>query len=150
MINSLSSFSLQSKDSTEVKFFGNLFCAAAAREQQTGEKKLELLTSVCKYEKLPFKNHGTKYQCDFLLDLYSHVKNYESKVGLSLLPALRSVFESSPAVWSINLSERKTSILLEVLKLQPEKKQMRLTGSSGEESEVRNLALCLPYISQLR
>ncbi len=148
MSNSLSSFSLQSRGSKKAKSFGNLFCAAAEREQQTGEKTLELLTSVCRYKTL-LDVYGTKYQCDFLLDLYSHVKDFESKTGLSVLPALQSVFQSS-AIWSINLSERKTSILLEVLKLQPEKKEVKLTGCSDEESEVKSLLKCLPYISQLR
>ncbi len=147
---SLPSFSLQSRGSGEVKFFGNLFCAAAEREQQTGEKTLELLTSVCRYKTLPFKDLGKKSQCDFLLDLYSHVKDNETETGLSVLPALQSVFQSAPAVWSINLSERKASILLEVLKLQPEKKQVELTGCSDKESEVRSFLQCLPHISQLR
>ncbi|XP_028428230.1 uncharacterized protein LOC114551259 [Perca flavescens] len=43
----------------------------------------------------------------------------------------------------------KISILLEVLKLQSEKKQVELTGCSDEESEVRSFLQCLPYISQL-
>ncbi|XP_051798531.1 uncharacterized protein LOC127531955 isoform X3 [Acanthochromis polyacanthus] len=90
-----------------------------------------------------------KYQSDFLLDLFSHVKDYESKTGLRVLPSLQSVFQSAPAVWSINLSERKTSILLEVLKLQSEKKEVELTGWSHEESEVRSFLQCLPYISLL-
>uniref|UniRef100_A0A669E542 NACHT domain-containing protein n=1 Tax=Oreochromis niloticus TaxID=8128 RepID=A0A669E542_ORENI len=137
----------------EIRFFVNLFCAAAEREQRTGEKILELLSSVCRHQNFPYDNtnltdYGKKCQCDLLLDLYSHVKGYESKTGLSVLPSLQSVF-SAPVVWSINLSERKTSILLEVLKLQPEKKQVKLTGCSHEESEVRSFLQCLPYISQL-
>ncbi|XP_051798185.1 protein NLRC5-like isoform X6 [Acanthochromis polyacanthus] len=123
------------------RFFVNLFCAAAEREQQTGEKILELLSSVCRYETFPLNHHW----CDFLLDLYSYV----AKTGLRVLPSLQSVFQSAPAVWSINLSERKTSILLEVLKLQSEKKPVELTGWSHEESEVRSFLQCLPYISQL-
>ncbi|XP_072229603.1 uncharacterized protein [Leuresthes tenuis] len=134
--------------SKQTTFFGNLFCAAAEREQQTGEKMLELLSSVCRYQTFPF-NHEDKRQSDFLLDLCSHVKDCESETGLSVLPSLQSVFQSAPAVWSINLSERKTSILLEVLKLQSEKKQVELTGCSHEESEVRSFLQCLPYISQL-
>ncbi|KAI3366168.1 hypothetical protein L3Q82_009991, partial [Scortum barcoo] len=127
--------------------FVNLFYAAAEREQQTGEKILELLSSRCTYQTFPLKEKW----CDFLqtgekiLDLYS----YETETGLSVLPSLQSVFQSAPSVWFINLSERKTSILLEVLKLQPEKKQVKLTGCSDEESEVRSLLQCLPYISQL-
>ncbi|XP_045898783.1 uncharacterized protein LOC123966693, partial [Micropterus dolomieu] len=144
------------RDSSEVKFFGNLFCAAAEREQQTGEKILELLSSVCKYQTFPLNDrymdddYFRKYRCGFLLDLCSHLKDYETKTGLRVLPSLQSVFQSAPAVWSINLSERKTSILLEVLKLQPEKKPVELTGCSDEESELRSFLQCLPYISQLR
>ncbi|XP_042169054.1 uncharacterized protein LOC121843502 [Oncorhynchus tshawytscha] len=52
-------------------------------------------------------------------------------------------------VWSIDLSERKASLLLEVLKLQPEKKPVELKGWSDEESEVRSFLQCLHYISQL-
>uniref|UniRef100_A0A669BEF8 NACHT domain-containing protein n=1 Tax=Oreochromis niloticus TaxID=8128 RepID=A0A669BEF8_ORENI len=138
----------------KIRFFVNLFCAAAEREQQTGEKILELLSSVCTYQTFPFddtymNDDMKKYQSDFLFDLYSHLKDYETKTGLSVLPSLQSVFQSAPAVWSIKLSERKTSILLEVLKLQPEKKQVELTGCSHEESEVRSFLQCLPYISQL-
>ncbi|XP_045908823.1 uncharacterized protein LOC123973027 [Micropterus dolomieu] len=148
------SFSFWFRGSGEVKFFGNLFSAAAEREQQTGEKILELLSSVCRYQTFPLKERDMdddeqKYQCGFLLDLYSHLKDYETKTGLRVLPSLQSVFQSAPAVWSINLSERKTSFLLEVLKLQPEKKPVELTGCSDEESEVRSFLQCLPYISQL-
>ncbi|GLD74720.1 uncharacterized protein AKAME5_002605200 [Lates japonicus] len=84
---------------------------------------------------------------NILLGFYQHVK---SEGCSSVIPKLRSVFQSAPSVWFIDLSERKTSILLEVLKLQPEKKQVKLRGWSDEESEVRSLLQCLPYISQLR
>ncbi|XP_063322445.1 uncharacterized protein LOC134620295 [Pelmatolapia mariae] len=134
-----------------VRFFVNLFCAAAEREQQTGKKILKLLSSVCRYKTFPINESYmiVKYQCDFLLDLYSHMKDYKTKTGLSVLPSLQSVLQSAPEEWSLNLSERKTSILLEVLKLQPEKKEVELTGYSHEESEVRSFLQCLPYISQL-
>ncbi|XP_075950848.1 uncharacterized protein LOC142952788 isoform X2 [Anarhichas minor] len=102
---------------------------------------LELLSSVCSYKTFPLKERW----CDFLLDLYS----YDPETGLSLLPSLQSVLQSAPSVWSIDLSERKTSILLEVLKLQPEKNQVELRGCSHEESEVRSFLQCLPFISQL-
>ena len=84
---------------------------------------------------------------NILLDVYQHVK---SQGGSSPLPNLGPLFQSVPSVWFINLSERKSSILLEVLKLQSEKKQVKLTGCSHEESEVRSFLQCLPYISQLR
>ncbi|MEQ2210727.1 hypothetical protein XENOCAPTIV_018250 [Xenoophorus captivus] len=114
----------------QTRLLVDLFCAAAEREHQTGEKILEQLAS-----------------SDFLLDLYSQMKDCETKTGLSLLPSLQSVFQSASAVWTINLSERKTSILLEMLKLQPEKKPVKLMVCSREESEVRSFLQCLPYIS---
>ncbi|XP_051798018.1 uncharacterized protein LOC127531852 isoform X2 [Acanthochromis polyacanthus] len=132
------------------RMFVNLFCAAAEREQQTGEKILKQLSSVCRYKGFPSYYMDGKSQSDFLLDLFSHVKDYETKTGLRVLPSLQSVFQSASVVWFINLSERKTSILLEVLKLQSEKKPVYLTGWSHEESEVRSFLQCLPYISQLR
>ncbi|XP_025759123.1 uncharacterized protein LOC102081515 isoform X20 [Oreochromis niloticus] len=152
------SLSVDTKTSDEdrTKFFVNLFCAAAEREQQTGEKILELLSSVCTYQTFPFNERCKdddddmkKRQCDHLLDLYSKVKDCEAKTGLSVLPSLQSVFQSAPAVWFINLSERKTSILLEVLKLQPEKKQVELTQYTHKKSKIRSFLQCLPYISQL-
>uniref|UniRef100_A0AAZ1Y2A1 NACHT domain-containing protein n=1 Tax=Oreochromis aureus TaxID=47969 RepID=A0AAZ1Y2A1_OREAU len=150
-IHSLSFCQSSGNLSDQTELLMNLFIVAAEREQRTGEKILNMLSSVCSYQKFPLhSNSNDKYQSDFMLDLYSHVKDYESKTGLSVLPSLQSVFQSAPAVWSIKLSERKTSILLEVLKLQPEKKQVELTGCSHEESEVRSLLQCLPYISQLR
>ncbi|KAF3850548.1 hypothetical protein F7725_012320 [Dissostichus mawsoni] len=81
---------------------------------------------------------------NILLDFYQHVKTQE---GSAVIQKLKSVLQSSPAVWTIDLSQRETSILLEVLRLQPEKKQVRLRGCSDEESEVRTLLQCLPYIS---
>ncbi|XP_047210644.1 uncharacterized protein LOC124861166 [Girardinichthys multiradiatus] len=134
------------------RFLVNLFCAAAERDQQTGEKMLEMLASVCRYKTFPLEERymNDKNQSDFLLDLYSQMKNCETKTGLSLLPSLQSVFQSAPAVWTIKLSERKTSILLEVMKLQSEKKRVKLMVWSHEESEVRSFLQCLPYISELR
>ncbi|XP_047211832.1 uncharacterized protein LOC124861908 [Girardinichthys multiradiatus] len=134
------------------RFLVNLFCAAAERDQQTGEKMLEMLASVCRYKTFPLEERymDDEYQSDFLLDLYSQMKDCETKTGLSLLPSLQSVFQSAPAVWTIKFSERKTSILLEVMKLQSEKKPVKLMDWSHEESEVRSFLQCLPYISQLR
>ncbi|XP_010772626.1 uncharacterized protein, partial [Notothenia coriiceps] len=83
---------------------------------------------------------------NILLDLYQHVKTQESS---AVIQKLKPFFQSVPAVWTIDLSERKSSILLEVLRLQPEKKQVELRGCSEEESEVRTLLQCLPYISQI-
>uniref|UniRef100_A0AAQ6IEU1 NACHT domain-containing protein n=1 Tax=Anabas testudineus TaxID=64144 RepID=A0AAQ6IEU1_ANATE len=138
-ISSLSFVPRSSDPSEETRFLRNLVCRAAEREQQTGEKLEELLSSVCRYKTFPIKMF-----VDFLTDLYS-----ETKTGLRVLPSFQSVFQSTPSVWSINLSKTKSSILLEMLKLQPEKKQVKLTVCSYEESEVRSFLQCLPYISQL-
>ncbi|XP_041660116.1 uncharacterized protein LOC121520634 isoform X1 [Cheilinus undulatus] len=137
---------------SEVKFCGSLFCAAATteRELQSGENTLELLSSVCRHQTFPFTDDDYEYtRCDFFLDLYSHIKNYETKTGSSVLQPMQSFFTSDQTVWSVDLSERKTSILLEVLKLQTEKIHVELRGWSDEESEVRNFLHCLPYISKL-
>ncbi|XP_034533716.1 uncharacterized protein LOC117808220 isoform X7 [Notolabrus celidotus] len=145
------SFSFSEEFKGGVKLCGSLFCAAAERDQQTGENTLELLSSVCTYQTFPL--HETRssdfYQSSFLLDLFSYMKDYETKTGLRVLPSLQSVFQSVPKVWSIDLSKRKTSILLEVLKLQSQKKPVEVYDWSDEESEVRSLLQCLPFMSQL-
>ncbi|XP_057201431.1 protein NLRC5-like [Triplophysa rosa] len=131
------------------RFLLRLYIKAAETETQTGDQMMKLLTSVCTYTTFPYEEFDDTEQSDFLLDLYSHVKDYETQSGRSLLPALQSVYQT-PDVWIIDLSERKTSILLEVLKLQTEKKPVELRGWSDEESEVMSFLQCLPYISQLR
>eukprot|EP00063_Salmo_salar_P063827 XP_014038662.1 PREDICTED: uncharacterized protein LOC106591917 isoform X2 [Salmo salar] len=148
-ISQLSFCPRRSDPSKQIKFLVDLLSQAAEWEEQTGEKTLKLVSSVCTYSTFPFPNGDNSKQSDFLLDLYSHVKDYETQTGRSFLPALQPVYQSAPAVWSIDLSERKASLLLEVLKLQPEKKPVELKGWSDEESEVRSFLQCLSYISQL-
>ncbi|XP_059358992.1 nucleotide-binding oligomerization domain-containing protein 2-like [Carassius carassius] len=138
---------LRFSDSSESRFFLSLFMKAAEIETQTGEQMLEQLASVC----ASFSGYGWTYifnNIDFLLDLCSHVKNYETQTGRSFLPALQSVFQS-PDEWIIDLSKRKISILLEVLKLQTEKKPVYLICSE-EESDVKSFLQCLQHISRLR
>ncbi|KAI5087422.1 hypothetical protein C0J45_22821 [Silurus meridionalis] len=140
-------------DSAYIRFLLNLSIAAVDCQSDKGENFTELLASVCSYNTFPFdaESHGfQERQIDFLLDLYSHVKQYESKTGSRVLPALLPVYQSVPDVWSINLSKRKVSLLLEVLKLQTQKKPVELRDCTDEESEVRSFLQCLPYISQLR
>ncbi|XP_071264454.1 uncharacterized protein [Salvelinus alpinus] len=149
-ISQLSFYPWWSDPSKQIKFLVDLLSQAAEWEEQTGEKTLKLVSSVCTYRAFPFLYGDTSKQSDFLLDLYSHVKDYETQTGRSFLPALQPVYQSAPAVWSIVLSKRKASLLLEVLKLQPEKKPVELKGWSDEESEVRSFLQCLSYISQLR
>ncbi|XP_049328544.1 uncharacterized protein LOC111190427 isoform X3 [Astyanax mexicanus] len=131
------------------EIFMDLLIKAAECERQTGEKTLELLSSVCSYSSFPYGDTDDSNQTNYLLDLFSHVKKYETETGRTILPALQPVYRSAPAVWRINLSERKISLLLEVLKLQTEKKPVELRGWSDEESEVRSFLQCLPFISQL-
>ncbi|XP_042168228.1 uncharacterized protein LOC121842220 [Oncorhynchus tshawytscha] len=152
-ISQLSFYTDWSDSSKLIKFLVDLLSQAAEWEEQTGEKTLKLVSSVWTYSTFPFcddDDDSKEYQCEILLDLYSHVKDYETQTGRSFLPALQPVYQSAPAVWSIDLSERKASLLLEVLKLQPEKKPVELKDWSDEESEVRSFLQCLPYISQLR
>ncbi|GAA6082560.1 uncharacterized protein LOC113650479 isoform X1 [Tachysurus ichikawai] len=130
----------------------NLIIAAVDCQSDKGESFTELLVSVCSYNTFPFRQevHGLhEEQSDFLLDLFSHVKQYESKTHRTVLPVLLPVYQSLP-VWSIKLSERKVSDLLEVLKLQTQKIPVELRDWSDEESEVRSFLQCLPYISHLR
>ncbi|XP_043082099.1 uncharacterized protein LOC122329695 isoform X1 [Puntigrus tetrazona] len=140
---------LRFSDQTESRrFLLRLFIKAAEIETQTGEQMLNLLVSFCT-SSYDYEWTDIFYDTDFLLDLYSHVKIYETQTGRSYLPALQSVFQS-PDKWIIDLSERKSSILLEVLKLQKEKKAVDLSRCSEEEREVKSFLQCLPYISQLR
>lgn len=60
------------------------------------------------------------------------------------------VFNLLSPVWSIDLSKRKASIFLEVLRCQTTKKCVKLRDCTDEESEVRSFLQCLQYISQLR
>ncbi|TRY97319.1 hypothetical protein DNTS_020603 [Danionella cerebrum] len=135
-----------------VRFLLNLSVAAAENETAAGRSYLSLLSSVCTYRTFPFHQEWYNqyvYQSDFLLDLYSHMKSYESQTGRRLLPALQSVFQS-PEVWIIDLSERKSSLLLEVLELQTEKKPVELRRFTEDQSEVRSFLQCLLHISELR
>ncbi len=145
-----------SKREAAVKFLLKLIASASEFDANKGENYSELLTSVCSYTSFPFNED---YLDDFesqidqsylLLDLYSYVKDYEAQTGRSVLPALQTIYQSVPAVWRIKLSERKSSILLEVLKLQTEKKPVELIDCTDEDSEVKGFLQCLPYISQLR
>ncbi|KAL0174985.1 hypothetical protein M9458_030953, partial [Cirrhinus mrigala] len=125
------------------QFLLNLTVAASKCDTTTGDNFIELLTSVCSYRSFlcyDDDNIYDEYQnehCDFLLDLCSRVKDYEIQTGRSVLPSLQPIYQSAPAVWIINLSERKSSILLEVLKLQTEKKPVELIDWTDEESEVK-------------
>ncbi|KAL0174987.1 hypothetical protein M9458_030955, partial [Cirrhinus mrigala] len=126
-----------------VQFLVNLVISASEFDKTSSEHYTDLFTSVCNYTSFPCSEiYNYLDQCNFLLDLYSHVKDYESQTGRSVLLALQPIYQ-------IKLSERKSSILLEVLKLQTEKKPVELIDWTDEESEVKGFLQCLPYISQL-
>ncbi|XP_048880405.1 uncharacterized protein LOC125748407 isoform X2 [Brienomyrus brachyistius] len=138
------------KHQAAVKFLLKLSAEAAESDTGTGGSVSQCLSSVCSYSSFPCGDGSPSVQCKFLLDLYSHVKDYESQTQRSVLPTLLPIYQSAPAVWIIDLSVRKASLLLEVLKLQTDKRAVELEGLSEEESEVRSFLQCLPYISQLR
>ncbi|XP_076871063.1 uncharacterized protein LOC143521712 isoform X2 [Brachyhypopomus gauderio] len=149
---------IKEKKMSTLQFLLKLIVTAAECDAATGETFTKLLTSVCSYTNFPFyygddvddDYYNLKVHiCDFLLDLSKHVKDYETQTGRSVLPALQPIYQSAPAVWNIDLSERKTSLFLEVLKLHTMKKPVDLRGWSDEESEVRSFLQCLPYISHL-
>lgn len=85
-----------------------------------------------------------------LLDLYSKVKSFQSQKDSNFPQGLQAIYQTAPAVWSIDLSETRASVFLEVLKLQTLRKPVELRGWSDKKSEVKNFLQCLPYISQLR
>ena len=132
------------------QFLVNLSVAAAECDSDTGENFSKILSSVCSYSTFEFGYGDSSRRSDFLIDLHSYVKDYETKTDRSLPQSLQSVYQLVPPVWSIDLSKREASILLEVLKLQTHQKPVELKGWSDEESEVRSFLQCLPYISQLR
>lgn len=127
-------------------------CETLAREEK--QLLLDLWLKAIRREVFPsvmdtllFLFNAFNEKHDILLELYQHAK---TQGILSVIPMLKPLFQSAPAVWSINLSEGKSSILLEVLKLQSEKKEVKLISCSHEKSEVRSFLDCLLYISQLR
>lgn len=129
-----------------------LFCFAKQRQLETGEETLRMLSTVCSYSNFPFASDNKDEQSDFLLDLYSSAKSFELELEGQILPSLLTVFQSAqPAAWVLDLGTDKASILLEVLKLQTEKKPVRLKGwLETDKSKIKSFLRCLPYISQLR
>ena len=125
-------------DSQEKNLFLDLCLDAAIHKREEFQRSVNTLLAL-------FSVYTMRY--DILLDLYLHVS---SKGYTDILPILKPLYPPAPSVWSIDLSERKVSVLLECLKLQPDKKPVELRGCSHEESEARNFLQCLPYISKLR
>ncbi|KAF5897404.1 kelch-like protein 5 isoform X1, partial [Clarias magur] len=122
-------------------FLTDLCLQAAVHEKESVQETVQKLPSCY------LKTY--REQSAFLLDLYSHVKSYEAQTGSDVRPALHAIYQTLPEVWSVNLSKRKASDLLEVLELQRTKKAVEVTGWTEEESEMRSLLQCLPFISEL-
>lgn len=137
-----------------LQFLVKLIAGVSERSAETGERFTELLASLCSFRTFSFSGDDHEFdsvaQCNVLLDLYLHAKDYEAKTGRSVIPALRSVYESLPDVWTINLTDTKALHFLEMLKLQTVKKVVELTGWSNEKRKVRTFFQCLPHVSQLR
>ncbi|XP_064792664.1 uncharacterized protein LOC135513713 isoform X2 [Oncorhynchus masou masou] len=133
-----------------IQFVLNLSVAAADHDARTGWNCSKFLSLVWSYSSFPFNEdvHPSD-QCHFLLDLYSCAMASGIKKARSLIPLLRPVYQSAPAVWYVNLAGRKASVFLKVLKLQPVKRPMQVKCWSDKESEVRRFFQCLPYVSQL-
>lgn len=87
---------------------------------------------------------------EFLLELCSRAMDYEFQTNTNLLSAFQTVYEAGPTVWLLDLSKRKASLFLKVLRLQTQKRPVVLSGLSAEEIESKNFLQCLPYIAQLR
>ncbi|KAK3507666.1 hypothetical protein QTP70_032600 [Hemibagrus guttatus] len=142
------------RQKTTLQFLVKLIAVAAEHCAETGEDFTELLASLCSFRTFSCSGEDQEFDsvahCNLLLDLYLHAKDYESETCRSVLPALQSIYESLPEVWVINLTDKKASLFLEVLKLLTVKKVVELTGWSNEKRKVRSLVQCLPHISQLR
>lgn len=137
-----------------MQFLVKLIAGATERSAETGENFTELLVSLCSFRSFSISGEDEEIDsvahCNLLLDLYLHAKDYESETCRSVLPALRSVYESLPEVWTISLMDKKALPFLEMLKLQTVKKVVELTSWSNEKRKVRSFIQCLPHISQLR
>ncbi|KAF5897407.1 Nucleotide-binding oligomerization domain-containing protein 2, partial [Clarias magur] len=97
---------------------------------------------------------------DLINNLVNQVKQLQNQVTSMEVKLERRKTEDEPPrkclrtqleeVWSIDLSRRKASVFLEVLRLQTTKKAVKLRDYPDEESEVRSFLQCLSYTSQLK
>lgn len=129
----------------EVKSFQmDLYIQGALYEMTTGQKRVEGLRPVLAHL---IHSDSIEEQSKFMVRLYS--KAHDTQEGI--LPVLQPVFQTTPAVWYIDLSEKGTSGVLEVLKFQNVKKPVELWWSDEEsERELPIFLQCLPYVSELR
>ncbi|XP_076828431.1 uncharacterized protein LOC143474746 isoform X3 [Brachyhypopomus gauderio] len=129
-----------------IKLLVDLFICAS---ESGDDKSLKMLSTVCCYSTFPFAVDMGEIQSDFLLDLYSYVREYESQTGKSVLPALMPIYQTAPAVWVLDLSKGVTSLLHLTMQLQAVKKPVELLGTSNK-TDLAHFLQCLPCVVQLR
>ncbi|XP_056317301.1 uncharacterized protein LOC130231871 isoform X2 [Danio aesculapii] len=128
-----------------VKTVADLFILAS----ECGEKELWSLSTVCSYSNFPFSKDSKTLQSIFFLDLFSQLK--ESSLWKTALQALKPILNVAPAVWTVDLPKlEKTSVLIEVLKLQATRKPLELITCSCEREKLRAFLNCSHYISEFR
>ncbi|XP_058882778.1 uncharacterized protein si:ch211-108d22.2 isoform X4 [Acipenser ruthenus] len=134
-----------------ISFLLDMVQRAAEYEEQTGHRVLEQLLSAFS---LSFDDEDLEYQyeaqSEFLLDLYSLGKEYETQTGKKVLQTLLPVYQSFPETWSMDLTERKASLFLEIFTFYKVKRPVKLWNWTTEESQLRSFLECLQYISELR
>ncbi|KAL6490983.1 hypothetical protein MHYP_G00013280 [Metynnis hypsauchen] len=129
-----------------VKLLVHLFISAS----ESGGETLNILSSVCSYSTFPFADDTGEVQSTFLLELYSYVRELESQTGRSVLPALKPIYQSAPATWVIHLSKGVTPLLCETMQVQATKRPVEIRGLTTDESELRTILHCVPYMLELK
>lgn len=141
-------------DDTQTALRGLLALFGLAKQHQTltGEATLSLVSDVCSYPTFPFGCENMEdQQTEFLLDLYSSAMEFHLEQKDEIPSALQSVLLSAPAVWVLDMSEKKGLVLLKVLELTEQKISVRLKGwhSALTAENTKRFIPFLPHISQL-
>lgn len=129
-----------------IKQLLDLFICAS----ESGEEILNILFSVCSYSTFPFADDAGEIQSIFLLELYSYLKEYETRTRKTVLPTLLPIYQSAPSVWVVDLSKDVTSLLHQTMQFQAMKKPVELRGWTANGKELRNILHCAPYMLQLK
>ena len=66
------------------------------------------------------------------------------------LSFVEKIFQTTPTIWKVDLSDENTSALLQVLKLQTVKRPVELRGWPEDENKLRDFLLFLPNVPKLR
>ena len=79
------------------KFLLDLYLQTALHQPQNIQETLKkVMPDIEEYEE--DEDYYYEEESDFLLDLFSHVKQYESETHRTVLPVLLPVYRSHPAV----------------------------------------------------